>query len=167
MADKYLYNNAGQVTERELTVSSAGAGDAGKGVALDGTGKLDNSTMPVGVGADTKALTATEALASGDFVNVYASTGAKCRKADATTNKPAHGFVLAAVDQDATATGYFEGTNTQLTGLTAGSPYFLSTSAGGVTVTAPSASGNIVQRVGVAVSDTEISFEPGDAVLLA
>jgi hypothetical protein len=62
---------------------------------------------------------------------------------------------------------YFEGTNTQLTGLTGGAMYFLSTTAGGVTSTAPSASGNVVQKLGRALSATEINFEPSDPIVLA
>ena len=65
--------------------TSAGAGDAGKLVALDSTGKISDTMMPVGIGAETSVITATEALGAGDFVNIYGSTGAKCRKADATT----------------------------------------------------------------------------------
>jgi hypothetical protein len=74
--------------------------------------------MPTGIGADTASITASEALAAGDLVNIYDSTGAKCRKADASTSgKEAHGFVLAAVESAASATVYFEGSNTQVTGI--------------------------------------------------
>lgn len=147
--------------------SSAGAGDAGKLPALDGTGRLDNSFMPAGIGADTKILVASEALAAGDFVNVWNSTGAKARKADATTSgKEAHGFVLSAVSNGANATVYFEGPNTAVTGQTPG-PVFLSTTAGLATATAPAGSGNVVQRLGVAVAATEINFEGGQPIVLA
>src|SRR5258708_22967676 len=116
--DKYLYNNAGQTTEKAAIQTSAGAGDAGKIPAVDAAGRLDTSFMPVGIAADTQAITASEALAAGDLVNVWNSTGAKVRKADATTSgKEAHGFVLAAVSSSATATVYFEGTNTGCTRL--------------------------------------------------
>ena len=145
--------------------SSAGAGDSGKLPALDAAGRLDNSFMPVGIGADTKQITTSEALAAGDFVNIWNSTGAKARKADATTEKPAHGFVLAAVGSGAAATVYFEGMNTGVTGQTPGT-VFLSTTAGIASGTAPSGSGNIVQRLGVAVSATEINFEAKDYIVL-
>jgi hypothetical protein len=160
MADKYIRNNSGTLTEKEATVVSAGAGDAGEIVALDNTGRLDQSVMPVGIGPDVSQITASEALAAGDFVNVYNNSGtANVRKADATTaGKQAHGYVLAAVDNGDPATVYFEGSNTQVSGATPG-PVFLATSAGGFTSTAPSASGNVVQRLGVAVSGTEINFE--------
>lgn len=152
------------------TTSSAGAGDADKLVALDSAGRIDQSMMPVGIGADTKTVVASEALSAGDFVNVYNDGGTlKCRKADATTvGKEACGFVLAAVNNAANATVYFESTNTQRSGLTPGGRYYLSTTAGGVVLeaSAPAATGNVQQMVGVALSATEISFEPGDVVVI-
>src|SRR3954467_543939 len=152
--DKFLYNNAGTITEKVSNQASAGAGDAGKIVALDSTGRIDNTMMPVGIGADTAVITASEALAAGDLVNIWNSTGAKVRKADATTaGKEAHGFVLAAVSSSATATVYFEGTDTGVSGRTAGVQY-LSTTAGISSSTPPSGSGNVVQRVGFATAAT-------------
>lgn len=149
------------------TASSAGAGDAAKVVQLDGTGRIDTSMMPVGVAADVALVAASENLSAGDFVNIHNSTGAKVRKADATTaGKEAHGFVLSAVTSGNNATVYFEGTNTGVTGATPG-PVYLATSAGLSTSTAPSSSGNVVQRLGVAVSATAINFEPHPHVVLA
>jgi len=192
---KYLKNNAGTLTEETSVNSSAGAGDEGKipalngsGVldativnskttsagagdsgklpAVDGSGRLDNSFMPVGIGADTAAISTSETLAAGDFVNIWDSTGAKVRKADATTSgKEAHGFVLAAFTHPTTATVYFEGTNTGVTGKTPG-VQFLQTTAGTSGSTAPSASGNVVQKLGVATSATAINFEPQQPIVL-
>lgn len=193
---KYIKNNSGTLTEEAaLTTSvgagdaqrlvalnssgvldasivnskstSAGAGDAGKVVALDGTGRIDSTMMPVGIGADTATITASEALAAGDWVNVWNSTGAKVRKADATTaGKEAHGFVLASVSNGAAATVYFEGTNTAVTGQTPGVVY-LATTAGQGTSTAPSAAGNVVQRIGFATSATAVNFQSQPPVVLA
>ena len=132
-----LVNNL--VTEVLGIQTSAGAANAGDIVALDDSGRIDNSMMPVGIGADTAVIAASEALAAGDLVNLCNSTGAKVRKADATTSgKEAHGFVLAAVTSGANATVYFEGTNTQVTAQTPG-PVFLQTTAGTGGATAPSA----------------------------
>jgi hypothetical protein len=157
--DKYIYNNTGTLTEKASNDASAGAGDAGKIVALDASGRIDNSMMPVGIGADTATITASENLAANDLVSVWNSTGAKVRKADASTaGKEAHGFVLSAVTSGNPATVYFEGMNSGLTGLTPG-VVFLSTTPGTVTSTAPSASGNIVQRVGFATSTTAMNFQ--------
>lgn len=147
--------------------SSAGAGDADKVVALDAAGKIDSTMMPTGIGPDTASITTSEALAAGDLVNIHNSSGAKVRKADATTaGKEAHGFVLASFGSAVSATVYFEGSNTGVTGLTPG-PQFLSTTPGLATATAPSGSGNIVQRVGIAVAAASLNFEGGVPVTLA
>jgi len=146
--------------------SSAGAGDSGKLPALDAAGKLDTSFMPVGIGADTATVEASEALSAGDLVNIFDSTGAKCRKADASTaGKEAHGFVLAAVESAANATIYFEGTNTQVTSLTPG-PQFLSTTPGLCAATAPTGSGNVVQRVGFATAAASMNFQSQTPIVL-
>lgn len=169
-AAKYLALISGKLKQVAATVSSSGAGDDGKIVALDSTGKLHSSVLPVGVGEDTKVLPASENLSAGDFVNVWNDSGTvKVRKADASsTAKEAHGFVLSAVTSGNNASVYFEGTNTQLSSLALGGMYYLSGSvAGGITSTAPSTAGYIVQQVGVAVSTTELSFEPQQTVELA
>ena len=148
--------------------TSAGAGDAGKVVQLDGSGRLDNSVMPVGIGADTKVMIASEALAAGDFINVWSDASAfKVRKADATTGgKRAHGFVLSSVASGANATVYFEGENSAVTGMTPGD-VFLGTTAGRAQATAPTGSGQAVQRIGVATSATSVNFEPSQPIVLA
>jgi hypothetical protein len=161
MADKYIKQESGKLKEVEALDASVGAADAGKVVALDAQGKIDNSMMPTGIGADTVAIVASENLSAGDFVNIYDDSGTPtCRKADATaTGKEAVGFVLDAVTSGAMATVYFEGSNNQLSGLVAGVQYLDATTAGAATGTPPSGSGNVVQRIGFAVSATAINVE--------
>ena len=159
---KYLKNAAGKIAEEQPITTSAGAGDASKIPQTDSTGRLDVSLMPVGIAAEVVVAPASENLTAGDFVHLHNNAGAlNVRKADATTNaKPAIGFVLAGVTAPANATVYLlSQTNTGRSGLTIASEYFLSTTAGGVTTTAPSATGNIVQRLGVATSATSIVFD--------
>ena len=163
--NKYITNTSGNLTEVASIQTSAGVGDAGKIPALDANGLLDTTMMPVGIGADTAAIATSETLAAGDLVNIWDNTGAAVRKADATTNKPAHGFVLAVFTHPTTATVYFEGNNNQVTGLTPGQQ-FLQTTAGTAGVTAPSATGNIVQRVGMATSATNLNFQSGVPIVL-
>lgn len=169
-ADRVPALNASGVLDSTIVNSkttSAGAGDSGKVVALDAAGKIDNTMMPVGVGGDSTTMTASENLAAGDFVNVWNNSGAKVRKADATVaGKEAHGFVLGAISSAASGTVYFEGSNTGVTGQTPG-PVFLSTTAGTATATAPSGSGNVVQRIGFAISATAINFQSQPPVTLA
>lgn len=161
-AKSFLRLIAGRITEIAGLVTSAGAADDGKIPALDSTGRLDISMMPVGVAAETKSMPCSENLADGDFVDIYNAAGTlKCRKADATASgKEADGFVLASYLSGATAVVYLEGTNTHVSGLTLGSRYYLSTTAGTPTDTPPSASGNVVQYIGTALSATELTFEP-------
>lgn len=168
MADKYIRNNGGTLTETEALDVSAGAGDAGKIIALDSTGRIDDSMMPVGIGADTAVVEASESLAAGDFVNIWDDGGDfRVRKADATTaGKEAHGFVLSVVTSGNPATVYFEGSNTQVSGADPGT-VFLATTAGGFDDAAPSGTGNVVQRLGVAVSATVINVEIQQPIVLA
>ncbi len=167
-AKKLLRLVGGIMTEVFGVQASAGAANAGDIPALDESGRIDASMMPVGIGADVANIPASEALAAGDFVNVWNDTGAaKVRKADATVaGKDAHGFVLAAVASGANATVYFEGTNTQVTGQVAGN-VFLQTTAGKAGATVPSAAGNVVQQVGIATGATSVNFERGVVVTLA
>ena len=149
--------------------TSAGAGDAAKIPVLDGTGKLDTSFMPVGIGADTASIVASEILAAGDLVNVWNNASvANVRKADASTaGKEAHGFVLAGFASAASATVYFEGTNTQVTGLTPGVQFLSSAIPGKTLTTIPAGAGKVVQRVGFATSATTLNFSGGVPVVLA
>ena len=157
-AGKFLRNTAGALTE-VFGATTGGAPDADKIPSLDASGKLAVAMMPTGVGPDTNVFTASETLAAGDIVNIHAGG---VRKADATVvGQRANGFVLAGFASAAQATVYAEGTLTGLTALTLGSDVFLGTTPGTVTQIAPSAAGNIQQRLGVAVSTTSINFDAG------
>ena len=148
-------------------VTSAGAGSVGKLTALDGSGRLDTSVMPVGIGADTAAITTSEAIAAGAYVNVFSSTGAKARNADATVaGKEAMGFVLVSALSGAVATVYFEGTNTAAVGQTPG-PVYLGTTAGMGTTAPPTGVGNVQQVVGFATSATSVNFQSQPPIVLA
>lgn len=165
---KYLANSSGTITEIAANQTSAGVGDADKLVALNSSGVIDTSMMPPGIAADTSVIVASEALAAGAFVNVYNNSGtAGARNANATTSgKEAHGYVLASVSSSGNATVYFNGTNNAVTGLTPG-VQFLATTAGLSVTAAPSASGNVVQRVGEATSATSVNFTTQPPIVLA
>lgn len=162
-----LLNASGILDDTILNATVASA--ANKLVKLDATGRLDNTLMPVGVGADTASIVASEALAAGDLVNIWNDAGtAKVRKADGSASgKEAHGFILAAVASAATATVYFEGTNTQCTGLTPGVQFLSATTAGKSATAAPTGTGKVVQRVGFALSTTALNFQSNDPIVLA
>jgi hypothetical protein len=168
-AKKFLRQILGVLTEIAGVQTSAGASNAGDIPALDDSGKLDMSLMPVGIAAETDQIVTSENLSSGEFVNLYNSSGIKARKADATTaGKDAHGFVMAATTSGQTATVYrISQSNSALSGMTPGARQYLSTTAGGRTETPPSASGNVIQCLGVAKSATELIFAPSEPITLA
>ena len=165
-AQKFLQNVSGKIKEVIGSVTSTANGI----VAMDATGRIDSSVLPVGVGAEIITAVASEAIAAGAFINYYNNAGVlNVRNADATTNaKIANGFVLASVANAGTATIYLPSqTNNAVIGLTIGSDYFLSTTPGTATTTAPSASGNIVQQIGRADKATEIVFVPMSTIEIA
>lgn len=169
--DKIASLNASGVFPLSITngvAASAGSGDAGKVAALDGTGRLDTTMMPVGIGADTATVQASETIAAGDYVNIHNVSGAvRVRKADASNGRRAHGFTLAGITSGASGTVYFEGQNTQVSSLTPGATQFLSGSAAGAgTETAPTTTGWILQVVGNAIGTTAVNFEPAPPITL-
>lgn len=149
------------LAEADAVDSSEGAGDAGKIIKLNEDGELDDTMLPSSVGAETTVAPASEALAANDVVNIWDDSGTrKVRKADASdATKPAHGYVKASVEQGANATVYTDGFLPG-TGLTIGSTYFLSETAGQVTTTPPTTTGTVWQEIGDAISATAIKFDP-------
>ena len=149
------------------TVTSTGASDAGKLTALDSSGHLDLSVMPTGVGPDTQSILASEAISAGAYVNIWNNTGtANIRNADNTAaGKEAHGYVLSAVGSGANGLVYFSGNNVSVTGATVGNVYL--GTVGAVVSTAPSGSGNVVQRIGEATSATSVNTNLQQPIVLA
>lgn len=172
MPQGFLARVAGKTKQVFSILTSAGAGDSGKIPALDATGRLDNSFMPLGIGAATNEAVASEALGAGKFVNFFNNVGVfSVRLADNSNGRPAHGFVTEAVSAAATATVYpLDGVNAGLTGLTVGGEYWLGT-AGGVISAAldPADAGNVnkvCQLLGEAKSATELVTEDNGYVIL-
>jgi hypothetical protein len=149
--------------------SSAGVVDAGKIPILDLDGLLDNSFFPEDIGGGISAglsILASENLSPGNFINIYNDSGARCRKAIATSfETEAHGYVLTSASGSESIVVYFDGINDQLSGLIPG-PLFLSTTPGLCSSTSASGSGNIVQRLGLAISETTMNFKPQAIILL-
>ncbi len=150
-------------------VTSTGSANGGDIPALDDTGHLDPSVMPVGYGADIKALAASEALTAGNLVSIWSNAGAEnVRKADASAEgKPCNGYVLDTVASGATVNVYFGRKITGLSGIVPGQRYFLSTTPGGFTATPVTGAGRVDQFIGTGCSTTEIEFEPDDYIVKA
>ena len=172
MPQAFLARVAGRTRQIFATVLSAGVTDAGKIPALGADGRLDESLLPLGLGADTNQAVATEARGAGKFVNFHDNAGTfSVRLADNSNGRQADGFVIEAFDEAATATVYpLDGTNAELSGLTVAGRYFLGT-AGAVTATPLDETdvlnvGKISQYLGVAKSATELVTEDDSYVVL-
>ena len=112
MPHKYLtIGTDGNQRLLAAAAQSLGEPSAGSIVALDESGKIDETMMPTGIGAPTRAFLTSESLSAGDLVNIHDDEGImKVRKADATdVGKVAHGFVEEAFASGTTATVYFAG----------------------------------------------------------
>lgn len=170
MAQGFVAVVSGKLKQVFGITTSAGASDSGKIPALDATGKLDNSFFPTGLGQNTVAGTASEALSAGDFVNLYNNAGAMgVRKADNSNGRVAHGYVTAAVANAATATVYrLNTTNGAKSSMTPGTEHWLGTAGG--TITTPlnetTDTGKVMQYLGIAKSTTELVTVEGDPVTL-
>jgi hypothetical protein len=120
----------------------------------------------------TATVLTSENIAAGSLVNLYDNTGTmNCRKANATTaGLQADGFVIATTTSGQNAIVYFPGSVISgLSGLVAGGKYVLSTTAGGLLAiaSAPSASGNVYQPVGTALTTSSLLFNPEQPIVYA
>jgi hypothetical protein len=163
---KFLNLENGKKKLDDAINSSAGVADAGKIIKLDANGKIDLTLLPSGIGDDAVEIITFEDVAAGDFVNIFDDGGvAKIRKADATNGRDANGFVLESAVAPVPVKVFFEGTNSQLSGLTIGARYYLD-AAGAVTNVPKTGSGELHQYLGKAFSATEITTEKDDCVVI-
>jgi len=168
-----------------FTVSGATAdltlGARGATITLNETGEttLDatfTATSIVGalneLKADNSAVVATfvsdAAITAGDVVTTSATTDGRVVPADANSGDQAIvGLSLdAAGGAGASVRVVMAGLMTGLAGLTRGSTYYLSATAGGITTTAPSTSGDLVIRIGWATSATALAVHIGEGTLV-
>ena len=162
MAGETFLKESNGTIQEVIAVQAGGSGSENKIPSLDANGLIDLTMLPTGIAPDTASIPASEDLDAGDFVSVWNDGGTvKVRKAIADgTGKTADGFVLNNFLTTENALVYFEGRNTQKSGLVGGTIYYLSaTVAGEVTATAPNGSGNEVQRIGRAYSSTALTTE--------
>lgn len=103
-------------------------------------------------------VTASEAIAARDFCNLHSSSGLKVRRANASAIATrAWGWAPNAIANGSPGIIYLFSGYQGGGGITLGSTYYLSASTpGGITTTAPVASGTIKQEVGLALSATEL-----------
>lgn len=134
-------------------------------ITVDAQGRI---TAASNGGTTGETYTAGEALTNGNLC--YITSSGTIMKADANDpSKLAQGFVLGSISNGASGTFYRgHGKITGLTGLTAGSRYFLSNATTGAIALYSSltyTAGDIQQYVGRAESTTVLAFEPGDTIL--
>lgn len=123
-----------------------------------GSGALGGSTV--------RTMTASETINVGNIVNIFNSGGNfRVRNAKSVSGYEAHGFVTANVNNGSTVNVYLSGINANVVGLTP-SDVFLGATAGSITQTAPSGSGNVVHKLGVAVAANSFIFQPSAPILL-
>jgi hypothetical protein len=164
--NKFLYNNAGQVTEQRGIQITTGVSNAGALVSLNSAGLIDSTMLTAVSALPTQSAAATSAITAGMLTNLYSNAGVlSVRPADSTVaGSEANSYATANIASGATGTvNVGEGS---LSGLTLGSKYYLGT-AGALTVTAPSAAGNVVQPVGIALSATSLDFQINITVIVA
>jgi hypothetical protein len=127
---------------------------------------------PLGTGGggtpslETITVIATEAIADGDFVNIWNNNGVRQARLASATNasKPAHGFATAAAGLGSSATIALRGANTHIPGGTftlfnLGANAFLSpTVPGKSTSIRPTGSGQVVQILGTIDDISLINF---------
>lgn len=168
MADKYIALVGGVKKEVEAEAIGGSTEKAGKIPALDAAGRIPESMMPVGIGADVYVGAAAEILAA-NTPFVYIKADGEIASAVASSGgNPTIGFILDNFSVAADATVYFEGRVTGLSGLTPGARYYLSdTVPGGVTATPVSGAGKLHQYLGKAVTATTIAFEADDHIVRA
>lgn len=140
---------------------NAGGGGSGAGFPYEGIAIITGSIVLTS-GSGFPSLLAAETLTAGDFVNIF--SGGVRRASNDDLTKRAHGFVSASYSSTNPVVVFYSGLNTGLTGLTAGSRYFLGTT-GGETTTPPTATARLSQEIGVAVSTTAILVNFGPAII--
>ena len=168
-AVKYLTREGG--LQKLVSAVDVGGTTAQAGLipALGAQGKLDISMIPTdSLMTNTTTVVAAEDLVANDYVNFFDDAGVgKARKADATQNRPAHGYVAKAAVLGDNVVAYISGMNKGV-GLTVGVRYFLGTT-GTPTATPDENTGSILQFLGVAVPIADgvgIQFEYDDYIQL-
>lgn len=172
MSQGFLARVAGKTKQLFATVVSSGVASAGNIVALGADGRLDNSVLPVGIGAETTQAVASETVGAGKFVQFHNDASVfSVRLADNSNGRQADGFVLEEFLLGATTTVYpLDGTNAELTGLAVGSRYWLGTAGGVIDVplveTDVANVNKVSQYLGVAKSATELVTDDDGYVVL-
>lgn len=146
-----------------LTASFAlnAGGGSGTGFPFAGTALITGSIVLTS-GSGFPSLLASETITPGDYVNVFSGGVRRASSTDLT--KQAHGFVTGSYVATNPVVVFYSGLNTNVSGLTAGAIYFLSASGTENTVP-PTATAQLSQQIGVAISTTAVLVNFGPAII--
>ncbi len=148
------------------TLFSSSVFDAAAAQIVAGPGatvEVDDGAQTITVSAGVTDLpAASEDITGPVAAQLYSSSGAKVRKANATDlTKPCNCLVLDTVLSGASVKIYMPGQAVPWASLTPGATYYLDTTAGGITTTCPSTAGNGAQIVGQAnAAGDHLFFNP-------
>jgi hypothetical protein len=135
-------------------------------------------TLSVSATGSQLVQTADATLIAGNLIYSSAADHVGKAEANAGATLPCVGISTQAITSAATGTIQYGGIVTLTTaqwdaafgtsgGLTFGTTYYLSPSTAGLgTVTCPTTTGQYVQIIGIALSSTELLFNPSDPILL-
>ena len=156
---------AGKIVQLFPLFESRGAEDAGKLVATNSKGKIDNSLLDLK--AEVNIRDAAENMSAGKFVNLFLDgSELKVRLADQSNGRVAHGYIQETVEAGQPVKVYrIDSDNSHLSGLTVGDVYWLGEA--GNAVNAPPTTGKICQLLGLAISSTELRTDDGPVIWLA
>ena len=152
-----LFGTASQA----LTASFALNAGGGSGFPFAGIALITGSVVLTS-GSGFPSLLASETLTAGDLVNIFSGGVRRASSTDLT--RQAHGFVTESRAATNPVVVFYSGLNTNVTGLTAGARYFLSSS-GTESTLPPTATAQLSQEVGVAISTTALLVNFGPAII--
>lgn len=118
-------------------------------------------------GGMVQDFTAGSTIAQGDIVYIASDAKVDPADADAASTAEPLGIAQAAAVLDGTVSVLLGGVSTIHSGLTAGSIYYLSVTAGAISTSAPSGSGDVIVKIGTAISTTALRYEPQTMAVLA
>lgn len=175
-ADQYFQKVGFAISSSQLfikirdEIKLAGTATAPTPASPSAIAAVSNSAARTGSAA--QALNSTGvSIAARQLVNLYNSVGGlTARLADTSAGGPGYignAITVAAIANGVTGLVQFDGILAGWSGLTSGQYYSDPATAGGLTATIPSVSGQHLQKIGFAISSAELYIKIGEAIKLS